>query len=122
MISEDFAFEQVDRLSGLRFFPNKPSGVLELVKALRSISRTEAEAEGYVDLWIAGNSESPTPANVYELSTQQARSGPVFNPEEESCPDCLGTGWVVLLGPMPRHLAATQSRGALRCECMRRTA
>lgn len=73
MISEDFAFDQVDRLCGLRFFPGKVRGVLELVKALQKLAPTESEAERIVSEWIEENREAPTPADFYAMRRTMRR-------------------------------------------------
>lgn len=88
MISEDYAFGQIDRLCGLRFFPNKPAGVLELVKALMAVAPTDDDAEGIVSEWLQENRESPTPADFYAMRRTMKRVSSTGNdPYAEFVPE-----------------------------------
>lgn len=120
MIALSFAVRQVQRMAGLRYFKSEDVPVKELAHALQCVASDDKAAEGYIDAWLMSNTEAPTPADMYELASQAARRVPEFNPNETPCRLCGGTGWSVFLGPMPKHLAACQTPGVVRCECMRR--
>ncbi len=63
-ISKEFAARQLDRVSGLRFFPKRPAAFAELVRALMK-APSEKRAEEFVSDWLRENSEAPTPHDIY---------------------------------------------------------
>lgn len=117
MISEDFAFEQLDRLSGLQYFPNKPAALLELARTLQQIAPTEQDAVRIVDAWLQVNPHAPTPAALLDLAASRAAKTDFWDSHERPCEACGGTGWTVLIGPVPEHLATAPSLGVVRCHC-----
>lgn len=88
MISEDFAFKQMDRISGLDFFPSKAPALLELVKALRTVAPTEQDAERVISEWLEENRAAPKPADFYAMRRTMKRINSLGNdPYAEYVPE-----------------------------------
>ena len=66
-ISRKFAVSQVQRLAGTEYFGAlSDEAVIELQRAL-STSPNEAIAVVVINDWLQGNTERPTPADLYRL-------------------------------------------------------
>lgn len=91
-----------------------------LADALGAVCIDKQHGKSIINRWREMNRFAPMPADIYEIAAQDASERAGFNPNEKLCRMCGGTGWSVFLGPMPKELAASQTPGVVRCECMRR--
>jgi hypothetical protein len=102
---ESYCFTQVQRLSGLSYYPGK-DGIRELVAALAANTLTDFHAAAVVDEWLQDQSVAPAPADIRRIALALR---PIYAPqpgEHEACTSCAGTGWLVCYEeykPFVRH-------------------
>lgn len=90
MISQTEAAHQMERLSGLDFYPREDGGKKELLSALQAAKTVEVAARA-VTTWLEGQRECPKPADMRRLIWE--RQG-----EAEKVPvcQCGGSGWLTI--------------------------
>lgn len=118
MIDELTAAKLAEKIAWMPGYKDSEEYQDSLLSALRSAARDEAHGRSIVNRWKENNRFAPLPADLYEMAAKDASDRAAFDPTEKACPVCSGTGWAVLLGPMPRHLAASQCPGVQRCSCV----
>jgi len=89
MISRELATMEVQRLSGLDYFPRTTEGVNELVGAIRE-AQNELQAHATITEFSQGERECPKPADINRVLQQLKK--PVTR---KNCGFCGGTGFVV---------------------------
>jgi len=76
----NFAVAQINRLSGLRYFPEMEVAVAELVKALATAAPNDEAAQRFTDDWIRESVTAPTPRDIYEHFTTRAEAAKEYTP------------------------------------------
>lgn len=88
MIEEKIAAAQLNRLTGLNFFPSEKPAQRELLKSLM-FAESAAICKSVVDDWISESADRPTPAEIrrmiIEKNSQTAS-------QKAKCRACGGTG------------------------------
>lgn len=99
MIDEPFAKNQVRRLQSLKFFPQDPVAIRELVNALRCAA-TEAIATEAVDEFVRTLTDCPVPADVRRSVFAKEPEEPEYALPYEApapgtlCPICRSNGTI----------------------------
>lgn len=105
MIDSTTAAKQLERLSGLAFFPKEAPAKKELRLAIEC-AITEAIAAAAVSEWLAESSQCPTPSEIRRLINAKQEQ---LIADRRSCELCGGAGWItVFRGGLS---------GARECEC-----
>ncbi len=89
--SKNTALQQVERLSGLDFYPRPGPGRYELLEALERTARDDADAKRIISDWIAGNSIAPKPS---ELRAMKRRDDFALPPRFVAPPSPRHSGFV----------------------------
>ena len=106
MISQKFASEQVDRLSGLNFFPKPVKGDAQSQAAYKELrlalecAATDAIGKLVVDDWLRNSADSPKPAELRKaaydenerLERQEAAKYKPPAPRQAHCYQCQDFG------------------------------
>jgi hypothetical protein len=95
-------------MAGLRYFPETPEAVSELIDAMATAPNADAAAQ-FTTRWLGANESVPTPAEIrgeFFAGAQLAEFKPVV---EYRCAECSDTGFVIV--------ERGGVSGARRCEC-----
>ena len=94
MITTAQASEQIQRLSGLDFFPRERAALKELRLAAESAATVEI-LRSIIDDWIREYTVSPKPADLRRLITphNQERASEARQ-RVRNCPECGGSGYL----------------------------
>lgn len=90
MIEPKVAAAQIQRLSGLNFFPKEAAAQKELRLALEP-ALSEAIAASVVDDWLSTATECPKPAELRRLTYDKQQD---IVEQRRNCTICEGTGFV----------------------------
>jgi hypothetical protein len=93
MISHEYATSQIQRLSGLDYFPRTTEAVNELVAALKEAA-DEIQAYAAITEFTQSESQCPKPADIarvlHSLKSRQEKASWL---EGKRCPHCSGSGF-----------------------------
>ena len=94
MHERDFLKRQVRRMAGLKFFPEVPEAVSELVNTLGAAPGKDA-AESFVSQWLRTSDEAPRPADIFAAFAPSAYRQ--FNPPAPpTCETCSDSGFEII--------------------------
>ena len=92
MIPSTTAARQLERLSGLDFFPREAPAKKELRLAIEC-AITEQIAASVVSEWLAESNTCPKPAEIRRLINSRQED---IREQRRNCPECDGTGFVTV--------------------------
>ena len=92
MIERHVATQQVERFSGLDWYPREGPAVKELVKAMQT-APSEAAAEYITNELVRDARECPKPADLYRLIGIEKEKRDSLS---KNCPTCHGTGFIIV--------------------------
>ena len=92
MIDPKEAAKQVQRLSGLDFFPKEAAAQKEMRLALECAA-SDAIAASVVTDWLATASDAPKPAELRRMAYDLNEK---FQTQARRCQECVGSGFVTI--------------------------
>jgi hypothetical protein len=108
MIEKKFAASQIDRLSGLDWFPREKGPALsELIRAMQT-APNEVAAEFIITELVRDARECPKPSDLYRMCGNEREK---IETQSDGCELCGGTGMVIV--------EFSGYTGAKDCECRR---